>query len=118
VTDEINHVPEHNFMNLMRTNFMAIATTIISLVSVPSLTLAQEVPTTLQQQMPYADARQILIESGWQAIQISPMRREQRFSTVNRLNQKLRCKQTEYGTAFFLSDTYAPRGGESTLEEN
>ena len=85
---------------------MAIATTIISLVGLSSLTLAQEVPITLQQQMSYAEARQILIESGWQAIQISPTRREQRFSTVNRLielgyNEVVDCSGTGMGFCRF-----------------
>jgi hypothetical protein len=47
--------------------------------------IAQEVPTTLQQGMPYAEARQMLIEAGWQAIEISPMQRESQSDTVSYL---------------------------------
>jgi hypothetical protein len=82
--NDIN-IRQNIFMNLTRTTFMAIATTIISSVGLPSLTLAQEVLTTLQQQMSYAEARQILIGSGWQAIEISPTQREHQSSTLAHL---------------------------------
>lgn len=93
-------------MNLIRTNFMAIATTIIGVVGLPSLTLAQEVPTTLQQQMPYAEARQILIESGWQALQLSPMRPERQVGTIKYLieldyNEVTSCSGTGMGFCRF-----------------
>jgi len=93
---------------------MTIATTIISLVGLPSLALAQEVPTTLQQQMPYADARQILIESGWQALQLSPMQREQEFGAINHLielgyNEVTSCSGTGMGFCRFEFITAAGR---------
>jgi hypothetical protein len=40
----------------------------------PGTASAQEVPTTLRQGMPYGEARQILIDAGWQAEIQSPMR--------------------------------------------
>jgi hypothetical protein len=37
------------------------------IVLIPESGLAQEVPTTLKQGMPYGEARQTLIDAGWQA---------------------------------------------------
>jgi len=43
-----------------------------TLLAIPAL--SQEVPTTLRQEMPYAEARQILLDAGWQANLLSPNR--------------------------------------------
>lgn len=47
-----------------------------SIAFLPGIGLAQEVPITLKQKMPYSQARQILIDAGWQAILLSPMREQ------------------------------------------
>jgi hypothetical protein len=45
---------------------------IATLFTIPAF--SQEVPTTLRQEMPYAEARQILLDAGWQANLLSPNR--------------------------------------------
>jgi len=51
----------------------AISTVVAAtLLAIPAL--SQEVPTTLRQEMPYAEARQILLDAGWQANLLSPNR--------------------------------------------
>jgi hypothetical protein len=78
------------------------ATPRISSAPPSAIMIAQEVPTTLQQGMAYAEAREILIEAGWQAIEISPMQRESQSDTVSYLmelgyNEVVDCAGTGMG---------------------
>lgn len=59
----------------------------------PGITLAQEVPTTLRQGMPYAQARKILLEAGWQAVELSPNR--ERFSPLDYIIDQLGYNEVE-----------------------
>jgi hypothetical protein len=49
-------------------------TGLVAIALFPGAVLAQEIPKTLKQGMPYAQARKILIQSGWQAVAWSPNR--------------------------------------------
>ncbi|MBW4578672.1 MAG: hypothetical protein KME42_03745 [Tildeniella nuda ZEHNDER 1965/U140] len=59
----------------------------------PGITLAQEVPATLRQGMPYAQARKILLEAGWQAVEFSPNR--ERFSPMDYIINQLGYNEVE-----------------------
>jgi hypothetical protein len=59
----------------MKQIFFQISTIISTLSLLAGSALAQEVPSTLRQEMPYAEARQIILDAGWQAILLSPNRR-------------------------------------------
>lgn len=59
----------------------------------PGITLAQEVPTTLRQGMPYAQARKILLEAGWQAVELSQNR--ERFSPMDYIIDQLGYNEVE-----------------------
>lgn len=56
----------------MRQQLSLIAGIVIGALSLPAGALAQERPTTLRQGMPYAEAREILLDAGWQAQSFSP----------------------------------------------
>lgn len=58
------------------TSFAGILTGAIALV--PGTVHAQEVPL-LRQKMPYSEARKLLINSGWQAIEIPILQRGDRY---------------------------------------
>lgn len=55
---------------------LAVTATLVGLALSSGTGLAQEVPTTLRQDMPYSQARQILLDAGWQAVFQSPMREQ------------------------------------------
>lgn len=67
---------ENNEMT-MKTVIITITGSLISAIALlPTIGLAQEVPTTLRQEIPYSQARQILIDAGWQAVLLSPNREQ------------------------------------------
>lgn len=80
--------------------------------------LAQEIPTTLRQGMPYAEARQILLDAGWQAAYLSPMR--ERFGAMDYIielgyNEVTSCSGTGMGfCAFEFVDAYGNKLSAST----
>lgn len=96
-----------------------------------AVALSQEVPTTLRQEMPYAEARQILLDAGWQAAYRSSMR--ERFGAMDYIIDELgyhevvNCSGTGLGFCLFeFTDAYGhrlsittvrnfPRFGEPTL---
>ncbi|UBF26289.1 hypothetical protein K9N68_33105 [Kovacikia minuta CCNUW1] len=57
------------------------------------IALSQKVPTRLRQGMPYDQARQILLEAGWQAVELSPNR--ERFSPMDYLIDQLGYNEVE-----------------------
>jgi hypothetical protein len=74
----------------MKRTFFAISTiaTVVGTTFLAGNALAQEVPATLEQEMPYAEAREILLDAGWQAISTSPDQ-EPVGSTEDRLINEL-----------------------------
>lgn len=91
-----------------------------AIAAVPIAAIAQEVPTTLRQEMPYAQARQILLDAGWQAVFQSPNR--QRFGAMNYLidelgyNEVVSCSGTGMGfCAFEFVDAYGNKLSISTV---
>ncbi|MBD3887328.1 hypothetical protein IFO70_37780 [Phormidium tenue FACHB-886] len=94
---------------------------IIAIASIPTVATAQEVPTTLRQEMPYAEARQILLDAGWQAVFQSPNR--QRFAAMGYLidelgyNEVVSCSGTGIGfCAFEFMDAYGNKLAVSTVD--
>ncbi len=101
----------------------------LGMLSVPTVTIAQELPSTLRQGMPYAEARQILLDAGWQAAYLSPMR--ERFGAMDYIielgyNEVTSCSGTgmgfcafefvdAYGNKLAISTTNNQRGQEPTL---
>ena len=88
--------------------------------SLPTGAIAQEIPTTLRQEMPYAEARQILLDAGWQAVSQSPNR--QRSGAMAYLiddlgyNEVVDCSGTGMGfCAFEFVDTYGHKLSISTV---
>jgi hypothetical protein len=97
----------------------------------PTAGIAQDVPTDLRQDMTYAEARQILMNAGWQATYRSPMR--ERFGAMDYIIDELgyhevtTCSGTGLGfCSFEFNDAYGnrlsvttvknfPRFGEPTL---
>jgi hypothetical protein len=72
----------------------------------PGTSFAQQVPTTLRQGMPYGEARQILIDAGWQAAIQSPMGRPQ-YAPLNYIigdlgyHEVVDCSGTGMGFCWF-----------------
>ncbi len=84
---------------------------------------AQEIPTTLRQEMPYAEARQILLDAGWQATHHSPRRED--GGVVNYLINDLGyyevedCSGTGLGLCLFeFADAYGHRLSVSTANND
>ncbi len=69
----------------MPKRFTAIAVTTITPILLSSTAIAQEIPKTLKQGMDYAQARKALMNSGWQAVELSPNR--DRFGAMDYLIQ-------------------------------
>lgn len=72
----------------MKQIFVAISTMLSTITLLAGTALSQEVPITLRQEMPYAEARQILLDAGWQAILLSP-NQERVSSTESHLINEL-----------------------------
>jgi hypothetical protein len=72
----------------MKRILFAISTAVSTIPFLACPALSQEVPTTLRQEMPYAEARQILLDAGWQAILLSH-NRELFTSSENHLIHEL-----------------------------
>jgi hypothetical protein len=66
---------------------------VLAAILLPGNVFAQEIPKTLKQGMPYAQARKILIQAGWQAIQLSPNRA--RFGAMDYLIDTLGYNEVE-----------------------
>jgi hypothetical protein len=69
--------------------------------------IAQTVPSELRQQMPYAEAREIILNAGWQAIYIPPLQRgemsglEQRMVEEFGYGEVSECQGTGMGLCRF-----------------
>lgn len=67
--------------------FSTLTATLSAIVLLPSAAMAQTLPPTLRQGMPYAEAREALLDAGWQAVYQSPNR--ERFGAVAYLVDEL-----------------------------
>jgi hypothetical protein len=72
---------------------MTIISTAIATLLIPTISLAQSIPKTLKQGISYAQARKILINAGWQALEHSPNR--EHFGATNYLVNKLGYNEVE-----------------------
>lgn len=84
---------------------------------------AQEVPITLRQEMPYAEARQMLLDAGWQATHHPPVREGE--GVLSYLINDLGCHEVEdcSGTGlglclFEFTDAYGRRLSVSTANND
>lgn len=71
---------------------MTIVSTTIAIL-IPSISIAQSIPKTLKQGISYAQARKILINAGWQALERSSNR--EHFGATNYLVNKLGYNEVE-----------------------
>ena len=78
---------------IMKKSLPVIAATTIAALLVPTIAIAQAIPQTLKQGMPYAQARKTLLNSGWQAVALSPNR--DLFGAMNYLINKLGYNEVE-----------------------
>ena len=83
-----------------------ITTTTIATLLAPTIALAQAIPQTLKQGMPYAQARKTLLNSGWQAVALSPNR--DRVGAMNYLINKLGYNEVETGSIPLLQKYSLP----------
>lgn len=103
--------------------FLSIVGAVLGVVLSPSLSVAQQVPTTLRQEMPYAQARQILMDAGWQAAYRSPMR--ERYAAMDYLISELgyhevvNCSGTGMGFCLFeFTDAYGQKLSVTTVRND
>lgn len=102
---------------------LMVAVVVIGLAAFSKVGQAQEIPTTLRQEMPYAQARQILLDAGWQAIYHAPTR--QIFAPMDYLINELGyhevvdCSGTGLGLCLFeFADAYGHRLSISTIRND
>lgn len=72
---------------------MTIVSTAIATLLIPTISLAQSIPKTLKQGISYAQARKILINAGWRALELPPNR--EHFGGTNYLVNKLGYNEVE-----------------------
>ncbi len=74
----------------------------IASVILPGITMAQAVPKTLRRGMPYAQARQMLMNAGWQAVEQVPDRDRPRSQQGTCKNSQILCGSSGSDVVFRL----------------